>query len=1149
MPNIIIQASAGSGKTMQLSNSFLEILFKEADVDTILASTFTRKAAGEITDRILNRLANAVTGNESEINNLINLMPENIPNNTKNQNNYINSKLFDTLAKLVRNLYKVRICTLDSFFNRIASTFFLELGFPSGWSILPEGDIEKITNEAIYNVLENSEKNHAKKIMLTLQQGDQDINVTKELKELAGNIIPLVRESLPVAWDNKELLSREFELSEFNDAFEQFKSAKLPVKKDGSPNQNFVKAHNIIYDIINKNEWKQFLVNGLVKKISEQEYKYYNTPIEGDLLDSVQKFIVHARAVELNKIVGITKAMRELFDLIVAEYDKIATRNRVMQFNDVTIRLGNLFKPHHNNKFDLQSLFKSILHRTNSKIDHLLLDEFQDTSKSQWNIIEPFVKHVTEAADNTFLCVGDVKQAIYGWRGGVSEIFNEINSVVPNIKKSELKKSYRSSQTIIDVVNRIFCNIKTNAALENFPNAAETWQNRMMKHETARTELDGYCLLELAPKSIYDNNDAESQVETDDADNSEKVEEGACYISYVAQRIIEINERHPDCTIGILVTKNSTVANLMNEFRRRNINASEEGGNIITDSAAVQCVLSAMQLADHPDDGVARFHLANSLLAEEIGLQKYDDNLLAANVALRLRREIMEEGYGKVIERFAEKLAPSCNKREYQRLEKLLELAYQFQENATGARTKQFISMINTTRVESPSATDKIRVMTIHKSKGMQFDIVVLPELGGTLAKTEKTPRYIAGRENAVADIDLVIKYMNKDMQTLLPEKPNKYRKAFSDYVESNVNESLSVLYVAMTRAIHELVMILTPKKPTKNKSTDNKIAPTLGGVLRAELQGTENIETSETTEFSTANKLVLYEAGNLNWTRPKAKKIIDTKIDDSEIDDVIRIDNVLSSRKKYRLLSRITPSKHKSVIDAASDGETEKQAADYSNYYLLPTTEQVVKGQAEIGENENKLGREFSMLWGKMIHACFENWLGREIWLSDVAIDQEFLRNVIDEVIRREGYVAKRRKELKIDNDAVIRSFIEICTKPEIRAALSRSRYTSKDVEVEHERRFAILANERELMHGSIDRLVVERETGKVINIEILDFKTDRKAENVDEDIFIENRKEFHKNQMEAYRKGIEKLFRVDRNKIKITLLLTSIGRAISFK
>ncbi|MDR2762690.1 MAG: UvrD-helicase domain-containing protein [Planctomycetaceae bacterium] len=1166
MPNIVIQASAGSGKTTQLSNRFLKILFRNIDatnkiekieVDTILASTFTRKAAGEITERIIKTLAKAIAGDNSEINNLKALMPNDIFNDTKNKSeiqNIINKKLFDALAQLVRNLYKVRICTLDSFFSRIASTFFLELGFPSGWSIIPDSEFEKIVNEAIHKVLENSEKNNARKLMLSIQQGDQDINVTKKLRELMCEVMPIVRESSPDAWDNHELLTKELDTNEFDDALQQLQLAELPVTKAGKIDNRFVNVRNSILTAINENNWLEILDAKIIKSIIAAENKYYNIPIEGDLLNSLRKFIVHAKAVELNKIVGITRTMRELFDLIVVEYDKILSYNQVLQFDDITNRLGDLFKLQ-NDKFDFQSLFQSILHRTNSNIEHLLLDEFQDTSKSQWNILKPFVNRVALSPNNTFLCVGDSKQAIYGWRGGVSEIFKEVDNVAPNIDKQTMEISYRSSQVIIDVVNKVFYVwLGLNKNEQKKTDAISSWREWMKEHKTAK-DFEGHCLLEYAPESIYDVVET-AEVDSDETDNDNGDDKITGYESYVVQKVIEISERKPDCSIGILVTKNAEIAKLMNEFRRRNISVSEEGGNPITDSAAVQCVLSAMQLADHPDDGVARFHLANSPLADILGLKKYDDewiesksrrafdDKIASNVALKLRRDLMESGYGIVIERFVESLAPSCDQREYQRLEKLLELAYQFQENASGARTKQFIAMIKSTKVQSPSITDNIRIMTIHKSKGMQFDIVVLPFLNGSLKKNARTPNFIAGREKPTADIDLVIKYLNSALQSLLPEQPDKYRKAFSDHVKDAIKESLSVLYVAMTRAIHELVMIVKPPKIKKENAKDNddiKYPETFEGLLLAALHDKNSSEKNNSAERTSST--ILYETGNRHWSKPQSDKSKDAE-KNIELDE-IKIGDILSDRKEYRYVQRITPSRHTFISDETDDGKSDKKQSVESEAYEKTDRVDVIKSE----ETSYSYNRELAMLWGKMIHACFENWLKRREWLDDTEFDRTILSGVIEKVIRDDGYVGKRRAELNVDAKSVIDSFIEICKKPEIREVLSRRRYSSGDsVEVWHERRFLIFDDDKKqrLMKGSIDRLVVERKSGEVVNIEVLDFKTDRMGSEKTEENFLESRREFHEEQMKAYRKGVAKLYRVDPSIITVTLIFTSVGRAI---
>ena len=100
--------------------------------------------------------------------------------------------------------------------------------------------------------------------------------------------------------------------------------------------------------------------------------------------------------------------------------------------------------------------------RLDNQIQHLLLDEFQDTSPVQWSIVRPFAKSVTESevGGRSFFCVGDMKQAIYGWRGGVAEIFDLVETQLDNLQPTEpLLKSFRSSPVVIEFVNEVFSKV------------------------------------------------------------------------------------------------------------------------------------------------------------------------------------------------------------------------------------------------------------------------------------------------------------------------------------------------------------------------------------------------------------------------------------------------------------------------------------------------------------------------------------------------------------------------------------------------------------------------------------------------------------------------------------------------------------------
>ena len=102
---------------------------------------------------------------------------------------------------------------------------------------------------------------------------------------------------------------------------------------------------------------------------------------------------------------------------------------------------------------------EEIVYRLNGHVAHLLLNEFQDTSALQWRVLRPFVQRVVGGADRSLFCVGNVKQAIYGWRGGVAEIFDAVDEEFGPLPVRALNESFRSSLVVIDCVNRVFENI------------------------------------------------------------------------------------------------------------------------------------------------------------------------------------------------------------------------------------------------------------------------------------------------------------------------------------------------------------------------------------------------------------------------------------------------------------------------------------------------------------------------------------------------------------------------------------------------------------------------------------------------------------------------------------------------------------------
>lgn len=729
----------------------------------------------------------------------------------------------------------------------------------------------------------------------------------------------------------------------------------------------------------------------------------------------------------------------------------------------------------------------------------------------QWNVVRPFAEEASAAKNGSFFVVGDVKQAIYAWRGGVAGIFETIKEEIRIDEERSLDVSFRSSPIVIETVNRVFGSIASNGALDKYSEASETWNRRFRLHDVAKKNKTkpGHCVLEVAPTSSASFSSTPFQSE-----DEEEIDEDKLFFEYTVRRIKELHETRPGASIGVLVARNKQIGAIIAGLKGHGIEASEEGGNALTDSAAVLHVLSAMILADHPGDRIARFHLANGPLAGVLKLDDDRNDVQAASASLWIRSRLMEKGYGATIEDFVRELAPSCNPREFQRLERLLELAHRFQENATGVRTQAFIDLVRTEKVESPSASP-VRVMTIHKSKGLEFDIVVLPDLDNRLVK--QSPKIIVGREkdkkgktSPTAPVQFVLRYVGKEIQSLLPPE---FQEAFEHRIQGEVEEQLSVLYVAMTRAIHELIMIVPPSsKSARDGFLKGKpvFSSTFAGVLRAALMNSD------------PDADILYESGSADWFRKAEKKIPEK----SPLESLEILECSLAEKPGLtpRNLPRITPSGlEKRVFRPKIISELD--AAENATEYV-------------------GVDRDDAMLWGTAMHACFEYGLETNPWLDRGEPDfTDLERAVQNAVAGKKGHVEAPR---------VVDAFLKACEKPVVRRTLSLSAYSgweNRTVEVEHERRFAVRLPENRLLRGSVDRLVIFRENGKIVGLDVIDFKTDRPNPNIinpDIEEFLSQSWETYRPQLEAYREGMSLLFRLDPSKITTRLLFVSLDRVL---
>ncbi len=246
-----------------------------------------------------------------------------------------------------------------------------------------------------------------------------------------------------------------------------------------------------------ESDWEKLVNGGFVKLFLEGKHTYYNKPVPSELEAVYAPVIEHVKAQLVNRIADQTEATWKLLDRFHRAYQQLKNDQRAFRFQDITQMLASAMQEMNQGQ---------LAFRLDAGVGHLLLDEFQDTSLLQWTVLEPFAKSSASEPRSSFFCVGDVKQAIYGWRGGVADLFASLDRQLENLTERELTRSYRSSQIVIDVVNEVFGKLSENTLMPKLPGVAEVWRKRFQTHSTAEIfPATACCELRNSPRKMKAN--------------------------------------------------------------------------------------------------------------------------------------------------------------------------------------------------------------------------------------------------------------------------------------------------------------------------------------------------------------------------------------------------------------------------------------------------------------------------------------------------------------------------------------------------------------------------------------------------------------------------------------------------------------------
>ncbi|MDB4614498.1 UvrD-helicase domain-containing protein, partial [bacterium] len=888
------------------------------------------------------------------------------------------------LVEITQSLHRIRVSTLDAFFVKLAGNFAQELGLPAGWSIVDEADEKMIKQRAVERMLQRDSKSLLR-ILNLMQKGETKRSVSNRVLTTVSDLYQQYRISDEPAWNSFPQVSG---LSDKDlDAAIKLLQSLRPDKKSMQKQQQACLSHAL------QGNWTGFTSGKFCENIEKGELMYSRSPIPDDLAESVLPLIQHARAILINQWASQNARTYELLDRFHTELNALKHSRKMFQFDD----MNHFLQPAH-----LETIGPRVQYRMDGRVTNLLLDEFQDTSLSQWNAIQPFANNSAQPDDPTrsFFCVGDVKQAIYGWRGGDAAIFETIERSLP-VKASSLERSYRSSQVVIDTVNTLFERLERHPSMGNQQAGVEQWLEGFSKHSTARDDLQGYARLTVGPIP------REGQKETDAA------------FQFAASEIAAIRRRAPQRTIGVLARKKDVVRRMVHALRREGVAASEEGANPLVDSAVVQAMLSLFTLADHPSDSIAAFHVSNSPLMKTRLLSRFEDFNSHA-VSRFLRKHLMNVGYSQTVIDVADDLQDVLNERERRRIFQLIEVAGDY-DRRSSLRPVEFVDFVEQKPV-SESSPDLVRVMTIHQSKGLEFDVVVLPELDWKLFHNIKC----VWSANDDGKRTAVYIYRGGKLHAGLNSEAVA---AFDETYARLTGEALSLLYVAVTRAVHELQMIVPAS------SLEKIPLQKASGYMRAALYGTGPMQAGQ----------VLYETGNENWAAETAVSKHDSP---TSLEHTLPPKVALKSMsQRSRGIDRQAPSskghrrtKLSSLLDSQSEG---------------------------------------AMNYGTVMHRWFE----QIEWIEDGIPSDDQLRNsLVDPGLSNmdlEQALEDFREALKSKHCQTLLS----------RKPYSSSKVDL--ITVERERRFTVRVDQA-LVNGTIDRLVICRQNGTPVAADIIDFKTD---------------------------------------------------------
>ncbi|WP_338075516.1 UvrD-helicase domain-containing protein [Chryseobacterium lathyri] len=836
----VINASAGSGKTYALVQRLLMICLRypnqQQSIRNILALTFTNKAANEMKERILSWLGNFSADNFAQNSDLKNIQKAFEADGLKITIDELHNRSKKLLDYVLHNYSTLNIGTIDRFNSRLVRSFSYELGLAKNFNL--EIEAEPFLIEAVDKMLdqigenENISNSFMDYVDYSLENNER-INLNKNLYDSAKEFVKDIHyEHLKsnksfddTNYENikntlrKEIVQNKKRSAELAaQSIEIFRSRNIDIEDFAQGKNGIGGFFTKVQDFYNQKRpgfpfpttQEESVVNnyrkGASSKSKNKEAEIFE--ILDQLLDNrMQLILLYIETQKKEKILSALLPLKVNKD-IQDELKKIEEENDLVLLSKFNILINENLK-------NEPSAF--IYEKVGSQFQHYFFDEFQDTSELQWQNFIPLRDHSVSTENTSFTLVGDPKQSIYRFRGGESKLMLDIiNKKEFSPKEAALlvlKDNWRSAKNIVQFNNELYRYHSEGLEEEHrniFGEDAE---------QSSKSQIEGRVKVSLIENLTNEDfyNDTSERMRKDiqeSLDNGFKFSDitilcrGNFDIFSYSQKLgnLKVNYHGEETNIKTISDKGLTLelSNTLKaviEFLRWEINPKNKPNLIM-----MMYYLNAL----------GRIHMADFTLEMNkiLEIETHEEILqfIQNTYSLKLKQENFPRfNLYNFVEYYINEFAVENKETDF--LLNFLEMLFNFTQNA-GASTKEFLKYwdeeASAYTIQASENIDAVQIMTIHKSKGLEFPIVFIPMMNKN-RDNEFTNWFDTNNDDALKSVN--INQFSKNLEVYDEEieafnKKNSYK---------NLIDRLCLQYVATTRPVEQLFFYLQKANKTSN--------------------------------------------------------------------------------------------------------------------------------------------------------------------------------------------------------------------------------------------------------------------------------------------------------------------------------------------